>query len=561
MKKYLFCTLFPVLFFLSSFSQFSKESETFLYSKIDKLKKSIPTLNGKAKVDCLNTIVDQYQIMDEDNQMQIDSAGPYARQAYVYATKIGYERGLGYASLKLSYIKLLWGQNHKDDIIKNTDKYVDSLNSIQKLIDESMQICKKLNDFTMMGSAYDCLGWLESLKGNKGLQMKYHKEAISYIERQTVQSTNTYKEMNYTNCSECSGQEFRLAELYNNLARLNSNINEMGEVSEALKKAVALYKKAESYPAVLESYAGLISTINTNGNTEGAIQLINEAVSYFKKVGDQNQIGDFYRRVATVIAVRNDTELGTEYFKKALFYYHESGNEQGELSATTMISAGYYTSGNFENSLEFGKKSIQLVEKMIAAQGNKKIKNDEWGKAYYWMARIYAAAGDYETSLGLMRLAYVYYTNNPVPMGIWHSGIGEIYRLKGDYDSSMYHLKQFENNPGNSNGTFYLGRLYISMKQYDNAFPLINRQINASIYGSFGSLGGDYLDLAKIWFGKYDYQRALSNARTAQNLLTRTKRNGRIIDNCQLLSEIFNKFLFTFNIISLQMYVNENKSN
>ena len=64
----------------------------------------------------------------------------------------------------------------------------------------------------------------------------------------------------------------------------------------------------------------------------------------------------------------------------------------------------------------------------------------------------------------------------------------------------------------------------------------------SSIYGSFGSLGGDYLDLAKIWFGKYDYQRALSNARTAQNyLLTWAKRNERIIDNCQLLSEIFNK--------------------
>ena len=141
MKKHLFCTLFPVLFFLSSFSQFSKESETFLYAKIDRLKKSIPNLNGKAKVDCFNAIVDQYQIMDEDNQMQIDSAGPYARQAYVYAIKIGYERGLGYACLKQSYIKLLWGQNHKDDI-KNTDKYADSLNSIQKLIAEGMQISK-----------------------------------------------------------------------------------------------------------------------------------------------------------------------------------------------------------------------------------------------------------------------------------------------------------------------------------------------------------------------------------------------------------------------------------
>ena len=131
MRKKCFCILIPVFFSLLSHSQFTKESEAFLNAKIDSLKKVVLGLNGKAKVDCLNTIVDQYQIMDEDNQMQIDSAGPYARQAYVYANKIGYERGLGYACLKLSYIKLLWGQNHKDDI-KNTDKYSDSLKSIEK---------------------------------------------------------------------------------------------------------------------------------------------------------------------------------------------------------------------------------------------------------------------------------------------------------------------------------------------------------------------------------------------------------------------------------------------
>jgi tetratricopeptide (TPR) repeat protein len=106
----------------------------------------------------------------------------------------------------------------------------------------------------------------------------------------------------------------------------------------------------------------------------------------------------------------------------------------------------------------------------------------------------------------------------------------------------MYYLSRFEKSPGYTSGTLYLGRLYISLRLYDKALPLINKNLTASSdNANFGNLGGDYTDLAKIWLGKKDYQKALNNARTGQILLTRTKRNDRIIDNCQVLSEIFTK--------------------
>ena len=539
MRKYLFCILSSLFFYLSSFCQFTKESETFLYARIDSLKKVAPKLNGQAKVDCLNTIVDQYQIMDEDNQMQIDSAGPYARSAYSSAMKIGYKRGLGYACLKLGYINLLWATEHKNDNT-NSHAYPDSLRSIERLITEAMQISKEINDFIMMGSAYAELAWLEGIKGNKPLQVKYRKEAISNIERQTMPLKDEYKEQSYTNCSECSGQEFRLAELYSGLVRLDSN---KIKAKVSLRKALALYKKAEAHIAVSNAYSTLIFLVSEKSDTEDASEIINDAISYFKKIGDLSRVGEFYRSLATIIGVKHNSEVGVEYFKKALFYFHEAGDEQGELSATTMISASSFATGDFENSLEFSKKSIQLVEKMIAAQGNKKTKNDEWGKAYYWMARIYSAAGgDYETALGFIRKALIYYNDSPNPPEIWTAAIGEIYRLKGDYDSSMYYLSRFEKSPGHSVGTLYLGRLYISLGQYDKALPLINNNLNASNdNANYGNLGGGYTDLAKIWLGKKEYQKALINARTGQILLKRTKRNDRFIDNCLVLSEIFTK--------------------
>jgi hypothetical protein len=311
MRKYLLCTLITVLFYLSSLSQFTKESEDLLYAKIDSLKRAAIRLSGKAKVDCLNTIVDQYQIMDEDNQMQVDSAGPYARQAYSNSIKVDYKRGLGYASLKLSYIKLLWGQIHKDDK-KYSGSYADSLNSAGKLISESIHISKELSDFTMMGSAYHLLGWMEGLRGNKEKQLQYHQEAISFIERQAIQPKNEYAEMNYTNCRDCSGQEFRLAELYGGLGRLTLN------KSDALKKALLLYKKAEAYPAVSTTYSGLIYIANSDGNAEEAKGLINEAISYFKNKGDSKQVGDFFMHLARVFGVKNNTKAAVDNFRKAV---------------------------------------------------------------------------------------------------------------------------------------------------------------------------------------------------------------------------------------------------
>src|SRR5436190_8111903 len=105
MRKYLITISLLVSFCLPSFSQTPRE--IVLQKKMDSLKRVVPGLKGKAKVDCLNTIVDIYQILDDEDQMQVDSATPYAKQSLNEAKRIGYKRGLGYAYLKTSYCDIL----------------------------------------------------------------------------------------------------------------------------------------------------------------------------------------------------------------------------------------------------------------------------------------------------------------------------------------------------------------------------------------------------------------------------------------------------------------------
>ena len=130
----------------------------------------MPSLKGSAKVDCQNAIVDIYQILDEDDQMQVDSASPYATLAFNGAKKIGYKRGMGYACLKMAYIGILEGIVNNDDIIK-APGFIDK---IENQINQAKQIGGELNDDAMTGSSYYLLSMLQNLMKMKEQRKNNH---------------------------------------------------------------------------------------------------------------------------------------------------------------------------------------------------------------------------------------------------------------------------------------------------------------------------------------------------------------------------------------------------
>jgi hypothetical protein len=118
--------------------------------------------------------------------------------------------------------------------------------------------------------------------------------------------------------------------------------------------------------------------------------------------------------------------------------------------------------------------------------------------------------------------------------------IGDMYRHLGNYDSASYYLLPFEKIPGPAFGKDYLSRLYITLKQYDKALPLINEDIKSDEQkGNIGNLANNYTDRANVWLGKKKYQAALADAKTGYSLIKKTKRNSALMDNCLTLSEAF----------------------
>jgi len=139
MRKYLMLISLIASVNASLFSQDSME--VVLHNKMDSFKRTVQGKTGKEKVDDLNRIVDLYEILDEDNQMQVDSATPYARQAISEAKRIGYKRGLGYANLKMSYCE--WRRNGIY-LQKNKKNDPGILVSLDEMLKQSTQIGEEI---------------------------------------------------------------------------------------------------------------------------------------------------------------------------------------------------------------------------------------------------------------------------------------------------------------------------------------------------------------------------------------------------------------------------------
>lgn len=119
--------------------------------------------------------------------------------------------------------------------------------------------------------------------------------------------------------------------------------------------------------------------------------------------------------------------------------------------------------------------------------------------------------------------------------------MGSIHNLTGNYDSAMYYLSPWNNRPG-PGGKVVLSDLYISLKQYDNALKVINDAIKSEEAGNDQFvLGRNYIVAAKAYLGKNDYPSALTNARMGHSLLGKIKSNTYLINDYQVLSDIFNK--------------------
>jgi len=112
----------------------------------------------------------------------------------------------------------------------------------------------------------------------------------------------------------------------------------------------------------------------------------------------------------------------------------------------------------------------------------------------------------------------------------------------GNYDSAMFYLKSFDTLKRSSSTAFgisNLGSLFIDLKEYDKAISLIKESSTTIEKINIFQNGYNYTALAKAYLGKKNYPEALKAAKKAQSLLKIEVHKIRMMENYEVLSQIF----------------------
>jgi tetratricopeptide (TPR) repeat protein len=266
---------------------------------------------------------------------------------------------------------------------------------------------------------------------------------------------------------------------------------------------------------------------------------IEKAIFYFQKAGPNSGLGSAYMAYGIFMSLTNDLEIGIDYLKKAISEFGQNNSKRSELIALIELSGFYSRSGDFENGLVYGKKTVQVAESILKLKDAGDADSLRVGQSYYWMGKFYSIAGDYETAFSYMRKARYFYPDEAGFLNPWTIAMGDLYLSTEKYDSAMYYLKSFENK---TQGRPILSKLYIALKQYDKALGLLNEEIKvASNRNNQSGLGSIYIIAAKAYFGKNDYVTALKNANEGITLLKKIKSSAAMIGAYNLLSRIYNE--------------------
>ncbi|MEO7305988.1 MAG: histidine kinase, partial [Ferruginibacter sp.] len=461
---------------------------------VDSLKQELKTAKGEKRIDCLNLLTDTYYWIWDENDKHLDTACLYADQAYELAKKSTYKKGLGYATLYKAHCFA----GRTDNNINNNDVETNYVQA-EKWAQQAIKIGEEIKDYRLTGDVYNMLKWMERWRGSAAKYKTNVEKAIYYYDKPATKKLTGL--LDISKCDQCKGNEKLLGGLY------------------------------QSYAQILGSERKDVTAIKES---------INKAIFYYSKIGNKWGLAVAYRSLGQVANQSINLETGTEYILKAVTLFGEADNPRGELEALNDLCGAYWNMGDFEKGLEYSKKSILTAERLVNLKGS--ADSIRLGQAYYWMGRFYSIAGDYETALSFMRKARRFYdADSRMIEGAWRVAMGSIHNLTGNYDSALYYLSPWLNKPG-AGGKFVLGDLYVSLKQYDNALKVINDAIKSQeTRNDQFVLGRYYIVAAKAYFGKNDYPSALTNARTALSLLGKVKSNTYLINDYQVLSDIFNK--------------------
>ncbi len=410
---------------------------THAHAQNKKLIDSLSTVFNTAKHDTTK-IMALCDIAYEYRTSKPDTCIALATQALEKSEKIGFDKGKGWASLRMGTGNWVKGN------------YPEALGFSQK----ALSVFEKIQDKRGIGGAFNNIGNIYLNQGNYPLALEYYQKSLKIKEeisdKQGIGSAfnnigNIY--LNQGNYPEALGfsqkalfvfekiQDKRgIGGAFNNIGNIYLNQGNYPLALEYYQKSLKIKEEISDKQGISYSLNNIGLIYNVQGNYPLALEYYQKSLKISEEISDKQGISYSLNNIGNIYRNQGNEPLALEYYQKSLKIREEIGDKRGIGLALNNIGNIYEKQGNYPLALEYQQKSLKIREEI----------GDKWGKTYSLngIAAVYQKQKDYDKSIEYAQksLQIAQEIKALKEVGEASKILFNSYKLKGDYIKALeYH--------------------------------------------------------------------------------------------------------------------------
>lgn len=375
-----------------AFAQTESGEQPVTALSIEVLTAELSNLEGRAKVDRLNLLVEKWMERDRD------IAAGYMADALSLAETIDYQEGI--LSAKLHHVYLAIIEEQYAQAITELDALVKVLTPLEnptlmaKAKNAYGQLWLALSDFQRAQDAFDSAQSLFEKAGDRrGIaQAKLNLGVVYALVGGFDKAVSHYLEAIET--FEALGQVEELADAYSNLGSVNAQMGRQEDAITYFTLALDTFEGVNDRRGMATAYNNLGAFFLELTLTEQAGEFFDQAQKIYTDLKDQTGIGDVALHRGALLEGEKDLEGALRAYQEADSAYQAVGHLEGQAVAKNNMGTVHYLAGDYQLALEAHQASLDMAQELTYKEGLlSALKN---------LSMDYQALGDLEKSNEMM---------------------------------------------------------------------------------------------------------------------------------------------------------------
>jgi len=307
------------------------------------------------------------------------------------------------------------------------------------------------------------------IKEATGEAYKINGKSVEAIEQyqEALKILNAEKErVIYTHSHMTSRILEAIAQQLNNIGESYLLLQDWDKALENCRESLKVALDTKTTSIILKSRFAIAKVYLEKGDNNSAIEYLLKSIDTAKTDQSENDLLKIYLEIANIYKFQNDLKSAFDYYKNSLKIAEKLGNQQIIVKIYDEMGVLYAKKSNMKKALELFQKSYELGTHL-----------NEFYFEYilYHMALIQFKNRSFDESYEKLQdsLKIAEKTNNKQLLIKILIKIGDIWRIKKDFDDSIYYYKKaLELNADTERRIIILykiGKLYLEIADFNSA--------------------------------------------------------------------------------------------